>query len=224
MSIVDLHEVTKSYQNGPSVLTVLDKVSFSAATGSISVITGASGSGKSTLLNLMGGLDRCTSGEIVSAGRRLDQLAEADLTEFRSSVLGFVFQFHYLLRDFTAVENVMMPAFMRGISRSNATAQARELLSEVGLADRMEHYPVALSGGERQRAAVARALINNPRLVLADEPTGNLDAENSELVERILVDLVRSHSTTLIMVTHDDSLSHVGDHRYSLAQGKLTSA
>lgn len=216
MPIVELANVVKSFTNGPSVLTVLDTINFQAEPGTITVIAGPSGSGKSTLLSLIGGLDRPTSGTILAAGRRLDAMTEAELTEFRSEVLGFVFQFHYLLKDFTAAENVMLPAFMAGEKRAEATERARALLAEVDLSDRLDHYPGQLSGGERQRVALARALINRPALVLADEPTGNLDAANSRAVEQLLVSLVRGHGTTLIVVTHDTELARIGDRMLEL--------
>lgn len=210
-TMVEMRGVTKRYTSGPVELTVLNSISLLVPAGSVTVIAGASGSGKSTLLNLIGGLDRPTSGTIMSAGHRLDEMSEIDLTGFRRDVLGFIFQFHYLLKDFTAAENVMLPAFMAGESRGTAHERALELLGEVDLSDRAGHFPSQLSGGERQRVALARALINEPELVLADEPTGNLDAANSDVVEGLLVDLVRTHGSTLIVVTHDDHLAEIGD-------------
>ncbi len=224
MSVVQLTGVSKSYQSGPTTLTVLHNISVAIEPGSVTAIRGVSGSGKSTLLNLMGGLDRPTAGTIISAGYRIDRLNEEQLTEYRSSVLGFVFQFHYLLKDFTALENVMLPAFMRGEPRAQALARATELLHEVGLAGRANHYPAELSGGERQRAAVARALINRPSLVLADEPTGNLDAANSENVERLLFELVRRHGSTLIIVTHEADLAAAADRHLVLDSSGLRQA
>ncbi|MFP4112776.1 MAG: ABC transporter ATP-binding protein [Spirochaetota bacterium] len=221
MSIVSLSGVSKVFESGESTLTVLNGIDLDLAEGEIVSISGASGSGKSTLLNLVGGLDRPTSGAITACGFEVHALAEAELTEYRARSLGFVFQFHYLLKDFTALENVMLPAFMLGATRSDATARARDLLDEVGLADRLDHYPSQLSGGERQRAALARALINEPPLLLADEPTGNLDAENSARVEAILLELVRSHTTTLVIVTHDERLARLGERRLRLERGEL---
>ncbi len=221
MPIVELKDVVKSYTNGPSVLTVLDHIDLTVEKGSVTVIAGRSGSGKSTLLNLVGGLDRPSSGTILAAGQQLHAMGETELTAFRSRVLGFVFQFHYLLRDFTAEENVMLPSFMAGEKRADALARARELLGEVDLGERLEHYPGQLSGGERQRVALARALINRPALVLADEPTGNLDAENSRIVERLLVELVRNHGSTLVVVTHDPELSRIGDRLLQLTSQGL---
>ena len=224
MTIVELAGVTKTYASGESTLTVLDRVDLTIERGSITAITGASGSGKSTLLNLVGGLDRVSGGRLVSAGYELHRLGEQQLTEYRARQLGFVFQFHYLLKDFTAVENVMLPAYMTGVDRAEALDRARALLAEVGLQERLHHFPSQLSGGERQRVALARALVNRPSLLLADEPTGNLDAENSRAVEQLLVDLVRSHGTTLVVVTHDPRIARLGDNRYVLADGVLTPA
>lgn len=222
MSIVRLDGVSKIFQSGETSLTVLDGIHFELEEGEIVAISGASGSGKSTLLNLMGGLDRPSAGEIHACGYAIHELGESALTEYRARSLGFVFQFHYLLKDFTAVENVMLPAFMLGTPRGEATGRATRLLEEVGLAERLHHYPAQLSGGERQRAALARALINEPPLILADEPTGNLDAENSTRVEQILLDVVRSHGATLVIVTHDDRLAELGERRLHLDRGVLS--
>ena len=220
-SIVRLRGVSKSFRSGDSTLTVLAGIDLELAEGEIVVVSGSSGSGKSTLLNLIGGLDRPTAGEIHACDCAVHALSETELTGFRARRLGFVFQFHYLLKDFTAVENVMLPAYMAGLTRADATTKAMQLLSEVGLDERLDHYPSQLSGGERQRAALARALINDPPLILADEPTGNLDAENSARVEHILVDLVRSHGATLVIVTHDERLARLGERRFHLDRGKL---
>ncbi|MFW5689224.1 MAG: ABC transporter ATP-binding protein [Spirochaetota bacterium] len=224
MSIVTLRNVTKVFESGESSLTVLDGITLALEPGEIVSISGSSGSGKSTLLNLIGGLDRVTSGEISACGYPVHELAEAALTGYRATSLGFVFQFHYLLKDFSALENVMLPSFLLGTPRAEASERARVLLEEVGLAERAGHYPSQLSGGERQRAALARALINDPPLLLADEPTGNLDAENSARVERILLDLVRGHGTTLVLVTHDPHLARLGARRLHLERGVLSGA
>jgi len=221
MAMVEMTGVTKSFTNGPSILTVLHGIDVTIPAESVTVIAGSSGSGKSTLLNLIGGLDRPSSGSIVASGRRLDEMNEAELTGFRRDVLGFIFQFHYLLKDFTAAENVMLPAFMAGEKRSDAYDRALGLLSEVDLDERTDHYPSQLSGGERQRVALARALINKPSLVLADEPTGNLDPGNSAVVEQLLVDLVRNHGATLIVVTHDSQLARIGDKLLQLTEEGL---
>ena len=221
MSIVRLRGVSKTFRSGETDLTVLRGIDLELAQGEIVSVSGSSGSGKSTLLNLIGGLDRPSGGEVYAFDYAVHSLNEADLTGFRARRLGFVFQFHFLLKDFTAVENVMLPAFMIGVPRREATARAERLLAEVGLSGRLHHYPSQLSGGERQRAALARALINEPGLLLADEPTGNLDAENSARVESVLLDVVRAHGTTLVIVTHDERLSQLGDRRLHLDRGLL---
>ena len=221
MSVIELVDVSKVYDSGPVPLTVLKSIDFAIDAATITVITGASGSGKSTLLNLIGGLDHVTSGEIHAAGLPIHSMSETELTAYRAGSLGFVFQFHYLLKDFTALENTMLPAFMGGTPRKEATDAARSLLEEVGVADRADHFPTQLSGGERQRVALARALINRPDILLADEPTGNLDADNSAAVEDILVKLVRNHGTTLLLVTHDPRLGAIGDRTLQLDHGEL---
>jgi len=221
MSILELSQVTKEFASGAERLVVLENVSLQIETGTIAIVTGQSGSGKSTMLNLIAGLDLPSSGEILSAGYPVQSLREDELTEYRSSVVGLVFQFHYLLKDFTTVENVMLPAFMAGLPRNRAISRAEELLEEVGLSARANHYPTQLSGGERQRAAVARALVNDPKIILADEPTGNLDAGNSRMVKEILFSLVRNHGKTLVLVTHDASLAPLGDRHLRLHEGRL---
>jgi lipoprotein-releasing system ATP-binding protein len=221
MSMIRLIDVTKTYNSGPVPLTVLKGINIEIPEARTTVITGASGSGKSTLLNLIGGLDRVTSGQIHAAGLPIHSMSEAELTHYRSEKLGFIFQFHYLLKEFTAVENAMLPAFMAGVPRTDAIECAMALLGEVHLTDRADHFPSQLSGGERQRVALARALINQPDILLADEPTGNLDADNSAGVEEILLSLVRNHGTTLVLVTHDERLGSRGDLRFHLDHGEL---
>lgn len=223
-TILDLAHVAKTFITGAEELHILTDVNLSVGAGENVVITGESGSGKSTLLNLIGGLDTPTAGTIEAAGYRVDALPEGQLTRYRSRVVGLVFQFHFLLKDFTALENVMMPAFMGGTSREEATERARRLLGDVGLADRTDHFPTQLSGGERQRVAVARALINDPAILLADEPTGNLDEGNSRTVENILFQLVREYGKTLLLVTHDRSLAERGAHHLHLVHGRVSEA
>jgi lipoprotein-releasing system ATP-binding protein len=223
-AILDLAHVAKTFVTRAEELHILTDVNLSVAAGETVVITGESGSGKSTLLNLIGGLDTPSGGSIEAAGYRVDSLPESELTRYRSNVVGLVFQFHFLLKDFTALENVMMPAFMTGATRDEAGERARRLLADVGLADRTEHFPTQLSGGERQRVAVARALVNEPEIILADEPTGNLDEGNSRTVENILFDLVREYGKTLLLVTHDVSLAERGEHHLHLVHGRVSTA
>lgn len=222
--VLILKNVKKTFENGNETLTILRDVNLEAEAGMRILVTGESGSGKSTLLNLIGGLDTPSGGSIMAGPWNIAGLSEVELTDYRSRYLGFIFQFHYLLKEFTALENVMLPAYMAGVPRHEATERARALLEEVHLGSRLDHYPSMLSGGERQRVAVARSLVNNPRLLLADEPTGNLDPENSGFVEDTLFTLVREHGVTLILVTHDQALAGRGDIHYALAGGELVIA
>jgi lipoprotein-releasing system ATP-binding protein len=219
--LLSLQSVAKSYQSGHEQLQVLQDVNLRIEAGSSVVITGESGSGKTTLLNLVAGLDSPSGGRVDFEGVDLGSLSETELALFRSRNLGFIFQFHYLLRDFTALENVMMPALIAGEPAAAGRDRAGALLAEVGLGDREHHYPPELSGGEQQRVAVARALMNTPRLVVADEPTGNLDERNSAAVEDLLFSLVARHRTTLLMATHDRRLAAKGRRRLTLVHGVL---
>lgn len=214
--------VSKSYKNGDSNLLVLKDVSFSLTIGESAVILGKSGSGKSTLLHLIGGLDRVDSGNLEVGGQQVDAMKEKHLEEYRRSSVGFIFQSHYLLDDFTLLENVYLPAVMSGFPKKEAISKARDLLEHVGLSDRQSHFPRKVSGGERQRAAAARALINDPAVILADEPTGNLDEYNSKLVEDMLFSLVETYHRTMILVTHDQVLAERGSRVYNLHLGELT--
>lgn len=214
----------KTYQSEAESLVVLKNLDLRIEAGERVAIMGASGCGKSTLLSLLGGLDRAGEGELRVCGWDLASVPERSLSAFRASAVGFVFQFHFLLKDFTALENVALPAYVRGESRKSAYDRAASLLRDMGLGDRLDHVPSKLSGGERQRAAIARALINNPRLVLADEPTGNLDAANAEAVRDLLYKLPALYGTTLILATHDSSLAAGADRRLLLAGGRLSAA
>jgi len=222
--IVHIENLEKTYVSSGETLTVLKALDLSVEAGSKTVITGESGCGKSTLLNIIGGIDSATSGIVRAGGWDLTALDEDDQAEYRSHFLGFVFQFHYLLKDFTALENVYLPAYMAGVSKKEAMSRAERLLEDVGLQDRLHHLPSELSGGERQRAAVARSLINDPHLILADEPTGNLDPVNAEIVGDMLFSIADRYGKTLIMVTHDQNLAAKGSVRYSIAGGKLEAA
>ena len=219
--IVSIKNLEKTYRTDSETLTILKDVDFRAERGKKIVIVGQSGSGKSTFLNILGGLDTATSGTVSAGGFEVSSLDEKGLSEYRSKVLGLIFQFHYLLKDFTALENVFLPAFMAGVPKKDAMEKARRLLCDVGLESRMDHLPSHLSGGERQRVAVARSLINDPELILADEPTGNLDPANAEMIGNLLFSMADKYEKTLILVTHDMNLAQKGDFRYSIKNGKL---
>ncbi len=212
----------KVFRNAVEELVILRGVDMSLERGDCSSITGPSGCGKSTLLSILGGLDKPSSGEVSVGGVNLAGVDETSLAAFRSRVVGFVFQFHYLLKDFTALENVMLPSFMLKGDRKTSEAKARQLLHAVGLSDRIQHVPSRLSGGERQRVAIARALINDPVIILADEPTGNLDRASALLVEDLLFGIAADRGTTLLIVTHDPGLASRAHRRFTLLDGMLT--
>ncbi len=220
-NIIEIRKLTKTYKTGDEQLVIIRDMDLDVEENSSVVITGASGSGKSTLLNLISGLDSPTSGSVNVLGLSIEKMNETELTQYRSRSVGLVFQFHYLLNDFTAAENVMLPGYMAGKSRKDAMSRAKYLLDEVGLSDRISHYPLELSGGERQRVAVARALINEPDIILADEPTGNLDEKNSGIVEELLFRLIENHKKTLVLVTHDMRLAERGDRIMVIEHGEL---
>ena len=224
MSVLRIRDLWKTFVTRSEKLEVLRGVNMDLEQGATAVVCGESGSGKSTLLNLVGGLDVASGGEIVVEGRDICGLAEEDLAWYRSRYVGYIFQFHYLLRDFTAVENVMMPAHILGRPARGTRERARELLNDVGLWERRSHYAFELSGGERQRTAVARALMNDPALILADEPTGNLDERNSDAVARMLFSLVEEYGKTMVLVSHDRGLQERGDLRLELVHGELSLA
>lgn len=213
--------VKKVFRSGAEDLVVFEEVSFTVRQGRTAVILGESGSGKTTLLNLIGALDSCTAGRIVFNGFDITEQPEENLVEFRSRQLGFIFQFHYLLKDLTALENVLIPALIVRSARAPALGRAKQLLSQVGLSARMSHYPVQLSGGERQRVAVARALMNDPDLILADEPTGNLDERNSQAIQELLFELVRSYGKSMILVTHAAELAQTANEQFLLEHRRL---
>lgn len=204
-SILDIKNVSKIYQSGNHSLTVLNDINFSISKGETVAITGPSGSGKTTLLGLCAGLDRASSGSVVLSGVALDSLSEDERAAVRNQYVGFIFQNFQLLPTLTALENVMVPLELRG--EKNSKSFALDLLAKVGLADRADHYPVQLSGGEQQRVSLARAFSNKPALLFADEPTGNLDAETSEKIIKLLFDLNKDAGTTLVIVTHDLDLA-----------------
>jgi lipoprotein-releasing system ATP-binding protein len=219
--VLEATGVHRSFRQGPIDLPVLQGVDFSVRSGERIAIIGASGSGKTTLLQILGGLDKPSAGTVKIAGRDIHSLDESARGELRNRTLGFIYQFHHLLPEFSALENVAMPLLIRRTPRQEAEQQAREILQRVGLGERLVHRPHELSGGERQRAAVARALVTAPRLVLADEPTGNLDGGNAEAVFALMLELNRELATSLIVVTHDRKLAGRMDRILELERGNL---
>ncbi len=219
--MIALRNLTKEYVDGPRVVRVLTGLDLDIAAGERVAIVGESGVGKSTLLHILGTLDRPTSGEVWFDGEDLATKSDHELAHFRNREVGFIFQFHHLLPDFTALENVMMPALIAGLGRDHARRRAVELLERVGLAARLDHKPGELSGGEQQRVAVARALIQEPRVVLADEPTGNLDPATAAGVQDLLIELNGERRLTLVVVTHSAALAGAMDRTLRLAHGHI---
>jgi lipoprotein-releasing system ATP-binding protein len=219
--IISCRHLAKSFGNGGVTVDVLRDVNFELSPGERLAIVGSSGAGKSTLLHLLGGLDSITAGEVYIDGRDISRLNARERGVMRNQTLGFVYQFHHLLPEFTALENVAMPLMIRGESPAFSKAKARIILDKVGLSARLTHKPGELSGGERQRAAVARALVTKPRCVLADEPTGNLDSKNASQVYKLMMELNEELKVSLIVVTHDMSLANQMDRVLSLENGIL---
>lgn len=223
-SILEVKNLHKIYQSEGEKLEVLEDITFNLKGGESLIITGESGCGKSTLLNIIGGLDSATSGNINSCGYNITGMNEDKLTEYRKKSIGFIFQFHYLLKDFSALENLMLPLLINGEGRKSAKEHALKLIDDVGLYNRKKHFPSQLSGGERQRVAIARALANRPEIILADEPTGNLDDKNSKLVQSLLFKLVEDYNKSMILVTHDSTIRDKGSFHYSIKSGRFTNS
>ena len=223
-ALLSSQNISKFYQEGNQQTEVLKQVSFSMQPGELVAIVGSSGSGKSTLLHTLGGLDQPSSGEVFINGQSLQKMTPNALAKLRNQYLGFVYQFHHLMADFTALENVMMPMLIGRQNKGEAQSRAEQMLSAVGLQHRISHRPSALSGGERQRVAIARALVNNPALVLADEPTGNLDHKTTESIFELIQQLNQEKQIAFLLVTHDLSLAEKLNRRLIMQDGVLREA
>jgi len=223
--LLTVTNIVKNYISGAETLHILKGINFEIEEGKSAAISGQSGSGKSTLLNIIGGLDRTDEGSVfigIDKKTEITSLSEKEMSRYRSKSVGFIFQFHYLLKDFTALENIMLPAYIAGLKKKEALDRARALLADVNLEGRASHFPSQLSGGERQRIAVARSMVNDPQLILADEPTGNLDPQNSEIVAELLYDSALKRGKTLIVVTHDKKVAGKASVRLVLENGILS--
>lgn len=219
--VIDCQTVTRTYSEGPSELTIFSDISLEVAAGETVGIVGSSGAGKTTLLNLLGGLDRPSSGHISICGQDIHRMSEAARARFRNLHLGFVYQFHHLLPEFSALENVMLPGTLSGLPVNQASERAASMLDRVGLAGRLEHKPGELSGGERQRVAIARALVNEPDCVLMDEPTGNLDEQTGRGVQKLIESLRDQIGIAFVLVTHDMEMARSLGRVLRLEQGRL---
>lgn len=220
--LISTTNLSKTYQEGHVTTNVLNNVTFSLNSKTMTSIIGSSGSGKSTLLHLLGGLDKPTSGEVLFKSQRLNGLSEIKKAALRNKEIGFVYQFHHLLADFSALENIAMPLLIAGIKVKEAQQRALEMLKSVNLSHRAAHRPSELSGGERQRIAIGRALINRPSIVMADEPTGNLDQTTAEIIFDLLISLNQQHGTAFLVVTHDLALAQKMHQQYMMSQGTLS--
>ena len=219
---LELRKINKIYKGKTENIHILKDLDLKVSEGEFISILGKSGSGKSTLLNVIGMLDSIDNGEIFIEEKKIDRGNEKDIDEIKNKKIGFVFQFHYLLPEFTALENVMLPALLKGEDKRKTEEKAKKLLEEVGLGKRLHHKPSELSGGEKQRAAISRALINDPEILLADEPTGNLDEETSNNIHNLFKRINVEKKQTIIVVTHSRELSNITDKKYYLRGGKLS--
>jgi|ERR1035437_2597100 lipoprotein-releasing system ATP-binding protein len=210
-SILNARDIRKSFITGKSQLNVLKDINIEVNRGELVMLIGASGAGKSTLLSILGGLSRPTQGKVLISNEDIYALNDDKLADLRNRRMGFVFQFHHLLPEFTALENVMIPALMAGTGRNEASEKAKKILITIGLGGRLVHRPNELSGGEQQRVAIARALINDPDIIFADEPTGNLDRQNAEIIHKIILDFNKSFKQTFVIVTHNETLTAYGN-------------
>jgi len=220
--VLSCNNLRKTYESGPASVTVLEGINLNVEAGNKLAIVGASGSGKSTLMHLLGGLDIPDQGVVQVCGEDMSALSDAERGRLRNQALGFIYQFHHLLPEFTALENVAMPLFLRKSSKTQATQQAKEFLDKVGLSNRIQHKPTELSGGERQRVAIARALVTKPKVILADEPTGNLDRKNAMQVQEMMMQLNEELGTAVVIVTHDHSIAESMNTIYVLEDGILS--
>ncbi|MCL2440895.1 MAG: ABC transporter ATP-binding protein [Treponema sp.] len=219
--LIKIDNIVKNYISGTETLHILKGINYRIEKGKSVAISGQSGCGKSTLLNIIGGLDYANEGSVFIGDDEITALSEKEISLYRSKRVGFIFQFHYLLKDFTALENIMLPAYIAGLKKKEAIERAKSLLADVKMEDRKNHYPAQLSGGERQRVAVARSMVNNPALILADEPTGNLDQQNSEIVAQLLYESAKKRDKTLIVVTHDKKVAERASIQLILENGQL---
>lgn len=220
-NIIECRSVSFSYNEGNNKTSVLKNLNFEIKSGETTAIIGQSGCGKSTLLNLMAGLDTPTEGEVLITNTNISEISEKDRTELRAKNLGFVYQFHHLLNDFSSLYNVALPLLIMGVDKSDALLQSKKILTKVGLENRLNHKPSELSGGERQRVAIARAMITEPTCLLADEPTGNLDAENAKEVLELIIELNTHKTTALLIVTHDLSIANKMGRKLTLINGEI---
>ncbi len=221
-TILEARSITKIYRSGPETIEVLRDLNFNLKEKEIVVIMGPSGVGKSTLLNIIGTLDKPTDGEVTIDGKSVFKYSEQKLSKFRNQHIGFIFQFHYLLPEFTALENVLVPRMIKGNDWKQDEDRAIKLLSDVGLSQRLNHRPNQLSGGEQQRVAVARALMNQPKMILADEPTGDLDPRNSQILFDLILELNRKYGQSFVIVTHNEMFAEKANRVVHLHEGKMT--